>query len=258
MYLPNITNSLIEEALSAYKEHVAEVMGRLKLEVSEEVYQRGTNFYDLARSEKSLYLLTSGQLQLSINDRAILVYEEGDLVGLEANCLMSTCKVESDFAVKAQPISREYFEDQIKISAETYLFSPFLSVLMNALASYMPHNSVFEPEVRRYKSGEIIVEQGSYGDDIYTLVEGHAEVFVDGRKVGEIMADEVFGSLAAMTDIGRTATIVSSANSLVLSLKKGNLIELIKLRPGTIEKLIGDLARVIQDQNKKLAVLQNS
>lgn len=255
MYLPNAISENIDHQLNSVIKHTSDLLAKLTFDSSKVLFQRGSDFSALASSDSNFYLLLSGQLELKLQDKTLLIYEKGDLVGLEALLPIESSCLARDFAVEVAVIPREKIEKQLGLGQVNSLLADFAALFMTALAANLPNNNVFEPECRRYEAGEVIVEQGTFGEDIFTLVEGHADVYVDGNKVGEVKTDEVFGALAAMTNIGRTATIISTGNSLVLGLKKDRLLELIKLRPGTVEKLIGDLARVIQDQNKRLTEL---
>ncbi len=106
--------------------------------------------------------------------------------------------------------------------------------------------------MRNFAPSEVIIKQGTSGDEVYTLLNGHANVIVDGIIVGEVLADEIFGALAALTDMPRTASVVASQNCSVLSIEKDKFIELIQNRPLTVLKMVQDMARTIVDLNKKV------
>ena len=253
MYCPNSSSLRIDSVVEIAKNASTELVEQLQLINEAVLYERGVNLTELVRKNSTLFLLCEGQVELSIGDRTALIYEQGDLIGIESFLPIACHSVSKEFAIKAKAVSLISIEEKLGPRALLTLLSNFSAIFCEALVSNLPTQQEYEPKIQRFEDGEIIVEQGSFGDEIYTLIQGHAEAYVDGRKVGEVQCDEVFGALAAMTNIGRTATIKSSGKTLVLGINKDRLIELIKMRPGTVEKLIGDLARVIQDLNKKLA-----
>ena len=56
-------------------------------------------------------------------------------------------------------------------------------------------------------AGDVVVYQGEYGDSFYIVEAGTLEVFVDGRQVRSLGADDFFGELALLADTPRTATV---------------------------------------------------
>ena len=56
---------------------------------------------------------------------------------------------------------------------------------------------LFHPEVRNYEQGDIIIQQGAKGDEVFTLISGNAHALVGETVVGEVKCDEIFGAIAA-------------------------------------------------------------
>jgi aromatic-L-amino-acid decarboxylase len=89
---------------------------------------------------------------------------------------------------------------------------------------------------RAAAAGETIVEQWDVSRDFFVIVEGTAEVRVDGRRVGELGADEFFGELAAL-DWGagfgypRLATVVATTPVRLLVFPDGALNALVAELP---------------------------
>src|SRR5690606_2487541 len=102
-----------------------------------------------------------------------------------------------------------------------------------------------------------MVEQGSHGDEVYTLMEGKAEVLVDGVKVGEILEEEMFGAVSLLTDKPRLASVVAATDCMVVRLSKEEFINLVQTRPDTIFKLASDLSRAIMALNDQVVQTEN-
>jgi hypothetical protein len=63
------------------------------------------------------------------------------------------------------------------------------------------------PKRRKLESGEILVQQGEAGNDLYLLLDGVLAVEVDGEEVAEIGPGAILGELAAVEGGKRTATL---------------------------------------------------
>jgi len=63
-------------------------------------------------------------------------------------------------------------------------------------------------ELRRFETGEIILEQGGRTDCLYFLVEGTAEVMKDGVRVATAsQPGVVFGEMSVLLGVDHTATV---------------------------------------------------
>jgi CRP-like cAMP-binding protein len=60
-----------------------------------------------------------------------------------------------------------------------------------------------------YAAGQTVVREGDPATVLYLIVDGHAAVEKDGRKVGSMGPGEFFGELALIEEHGRTATVVA-------------------------------------------------
>jgi CRP-like cAMP-binding protein len=89
---------------------------------------------------------------------------------------------------------------------------------------------------RAYQEGEAIVRQGDPGDELFLLLEGAVDVYLDRGQPSEerlrtIEAVDYFGEMAILDDQPRSATIVASRPSRLLALAGGSLKELILQMP---------------------------
>lgn len=58
--------------------------------------------------------------------------------------------------------------------------------------------------------GEVIIRQGEPGDDAYIVGSGRVSIVVDGKPIAELHDGEVFGELALLHDVPRTATVIAA------------------------------------------------
>jgi CRP/FNR family transcriptional regulator len=88
----------------------------------------------------------------------------------------------------------------------------------------------------QYVQGEVVVREGEPGSELFLLLEGEVEVWIDhglptGRVVNRLAAVASFGEMAVLDDETRTATIVVSKDARVATLSGERLKELILAMP---------------------------
>jgi len=64
-----------------------------------------------------------------------------------------------------------------------------------------------DPPFRRLKPGEVLVEQGEPGDELFLLFDGMLDVERDGEKIAEVGPGAVLGEMALLEGGHRTATL---------------------------------------------------
>ena len=60
-----------------------------------------------------------------------------------------------------------------------------------------------------YSPGAVIIQQGDPADDVFSMVAGIAQVLVDEQPVARIATGELFGTMAALTNGHRNATVTA-------------------------------------------------
>lgn len=246
-----------KELLDRSREILPKVLSQVQPLARAKLLPATENIYADESRRGKLYVLSEGVLSLWVNDGNLLSYEEGDLIGLEQQLGAYQGRYASDFAVRADEYS---LSSMYAAGAETAeRWSEFMLCRLSAqtlLIAALSHGErEYQPQVKSYHAGDVIIEQGSTGNEVYTLVEGRAEAFVDGVKVGEVEADEIFGALAALTGTPRSATVIAVGTCLVLSLEKEKFLDLIQQRPATALKLFEDMARTIVALNAQVVSL---
>jgi CRP-like cAMP-binding protein len=64
-----------------------------------------------------------------------------------------------------------------------------------------------KPTIREVKTGRVLAEQGTRGDELYLLLNGLLVVEVDGQPLAELGPGAVLGERAALEGGARTATL---------------------------------------------------
>ncbi|MBP1930190.1 ABC transporter transmembrane domain-containing protein [Ammoniphilus resinae] len=90
-----------------------------------------------------------------------------------------------------------------------------------------------------YERGKMIVREGDEGDKFYLIARGSVEVrkqFPDGdRRVAVLQEGDHFGEIALLKNIPRTASIITTETTVLLSLRREWFLELTKDYPQVME-----------------------
>lgn len=90
------------------------------------------------------------------------------------------------------------------------------------------------PTIRTVKSGKVLVEQGTRGDELYLLLNGMLVVEVDGQQLAELGPGAVLGERATLEGGTRTATLRAVTVCKVAAVPAGSVDEraLVELADG--------------------------
>jgi hypothetical protein len=72
-----------------------------------------------------------------------------------------------------------------------------------------------KPKVRKLKEGQVLVEQGQLGREMYLLLDGVISVDVDGTSLGDLGPGAIVGERALLEDGRRTATLRAATKARV-------------------------------------------
>jgi hypothetical protein len=64
-----------------------------------------------------------------------------------------------------------------------------------------------KPQIRKLAAGDLLVEQGQRGDELFLLLDGVLSVDVDGKSIAEVGPGAILGERAALEGGTRTATL---------------------------------------------------
>ncbi|GMR16670.1 MAG: cAMP-binding protein CbpA [Gammaproteobacteria bacterium] len=206
---------------------------------------------------KSIFLIKSGTISETYDGQLIVNYENGDLIGTDGLFQKKTTTYENDFAVIVDEYDGQQFIDEITNDKNKVLnWSQYLSCLNQSFQLLACHfgrqDAAFNPEFRIFKKGDVIIEENTEGDEVFTLLTGSSRVMVNNTEVGEINSDEIFGAIAALTNTKRIASVVATSECETLVIKNNNFRSLLKARPDTVQKLINDMARTIVSCNDRI------
>jgi len=107
-----------------------------------------------------------------------------------------------------------------------------------------------------YPPGAIIIRQGDPADDVFSMIEGFAEVLVNEQIVANVGQGELFGTMAALTEGHRNATVRAVQKCTVMRVPKDRFFEIIRTRPEAVQGLLVDMARSITTLNEEVVALR--
>ncbi|MBX7144030.1 MAG: cyclic nucleotide-binding domain-containing protein [Oligoflexia bacterium] len=256
MYLATEQPQEFIELDSRGKKALAELLRRLPVHGVERtiIAQQSLEF---PATDGRLYVVQEGALPCTNEDRLVCFYDQGDLVGFPHSVAKGLLTITADFAVRVIEFKSSEFLDAVWVTPQTSkLWNEYLAcqqaLLIMALSSSMRSEIRLAPEVQTIDAGTVIIQQGGKADKVFTVLEGHCDVLVDGTKVAELGPDEIFGAMAVAIEAPRTATVKARDRVVLMSVAKEKFLDLIESRPGTTLKLIQDLSRAIVNLNSKL------
>ena len=94
---------------------------------------------------------------------------------------------------------------------------------------------IFQPDAvvqEHFHAGKMIFDEGDFGDKLYVIVKGEVEVIVNGNAVATLKDGEVFGELALVSSITRTAKIVAKTDLDLISVSLSAFQQLVTHLPG--------------------------
>ena len=84
--------------------------------------------------------------------------------------------------------------------------------------------------------GAVVIRQGEVGDRYHVIVSGRVSVSIDGAWVRDQGPGEGFGELALVLDVPRTATVVATEPTELLSLDRDSFLVAVTGHPATAER----------------------
>ncbi len=114
----------------------------------------------------------------------------------------------------------------------------------------------FTSERIRFSAGQKFFSQGDAGDAAYVILDGKADVVLDGKdgsvKVAELGRNALVGEMAILSDVPRSATIVASEPLTALRIDKRVFLELLIQFPQMSIAVMRELAHRLERMNAQL------
>lgn len=208
-----------------------------------------------------LFIIESGLLHALVDERPLFYMQEGDLLGLRQGIELPVYRYRCEETIRLIPYLRAAVLQHIHADLRRQeLFTEYLigqtALLSDALARLK------QPEIhpttgfQHFAAGEELIRQGDDADNVFIIIEGHAEALVDGQKVGDVQRDEIFGAMAVFTQEKRSATVIATSACTVMLIPKDQFLSLMQSNPKIAHSLIESMARRIDLLNKEVTQLR--
>jgi CRP/FNR family transcriptional regulator, cyclic AMP receptor protein len=114
----------------------------------------------------------------------------------------------------------------------------------------------FTSERLQYLSGDEVFHQGDYGDAVYIILDGKADILVDSPKGAikvETLGKNIVGEIAILCDVPRTATVVAHCDLETLRLSKDGFFHLVTQFPQVGIEVMKELASRLHHTTQALS-----
>ena len=118
----------------------------------------------------------------------------------------------------------------------------------------------FMSESLTYRSGELLFDQGDEGDSALVVIDGSASVLIniggEKKEVAVIGSKQIFGEMAVLCDIPRTAAIGAKSDLEVLRIDREAFLKLLTEFPEVSLQVMRFLAARLEATTKDLGAAQ--
>ena len=118
----------------------------------------------------------------------------------------------------------------------------------------------FMSESLTYRAGELLFDQGDEGDSAFVVIDGSASVLIniggEKKEVAVIGSKQVFGEMAVLCDIPRTAAIGAKSDLEVLRIDRDAFLKLLSEFTEVSLQVMRFLAARLEATTKDLGAAQ--
>lgn len=94
-------------------------------------------------------------------------------------------------------------------------------------------------------AGDLIVRHGSTDMTVFVVLDGTVDVLREGRVVARLQPGSVFGEVAFLAEVPRSADVVAARDSQLICLRPHILTALIEKEPRVAAPLLLNLSRIL-------------
>jgi CRP-like cAMP-binding protein len=224
-------------------------------------YRPGEVIVREGEPSRYFYAILQGEVQIYQLDKHIRILSDRDVFGLE-NYYRGIPYTTTAKATKTSRVAAYEAEliDEIAYAkpalAAMVMRSAFLQLeqTTSIAEANIPYSETINLDLKEYDDGQIIIEEGTSGIEIYKVfqTEGGLEVLKKGVRIGVITKPgEYFGEMSFILNEPRSATIRSMGKSIVevIPVQEGGLERILNDNPEIANKIITALAQRLKQAN---------
>ena len=137
--------------------------------------------------------------------------------------------------------------------------------LFKGLSPWQIKQAILSSEVKFFKPDDVIISQGSIGDEMYVVLEGQVAVKMaqeDGTvvTVNKIAEGGLFGEIALVSQIPRTANVIASSDTRLLAIRWESIQRFARFHTRIAAVLFQNLAAIVGQRlakNDSMTVLRD-
>ena len=118
-------------------------------------------------------------------------------------------------------------ESALRLLGRTPIFAPLPGGSLEHIAGRLAP--------MRLEAGSVVVREGDEGDRFYIVAEGELSVTQDGEELTTLAAGDVFGEIALLRDVPRTATVVARNDAVLYALDRDDFLAAVTGHPQSAE-----------------------
>lgn len=132
--------------------------------------------------------------------------------------------------------------------------------LFEGMSQFQIRRAVLLSGVREYQAGDCIIRQGDLSNEMYVLLDGAADIQQTDRTgskntLGVLVPGDVFGEIALVSKMARTADIVATSPVRVLSLNWESFRRVARIYPRVATRLYQNISNIL---GQRMAHLTNA
>lgn len=118
----------------------------------------------------------------------------------------------------------------------------------------------FMSERTRFEEGEVLMQEGDYGDVAYIILSGEAQVLVASpsgeQLVAKVGKNDFVGEIAILIDVPRTATVRATSTLVALAIEKEQFFKLLTNFPDMAVEVMRALAHRLERTTREFGRLR--
>jgi CRP-like cAMP-binding protein len=99
----------------------------------------------------------------------------------------------------------------------------------------------------RIPAGTVLTKQGAAGRECFVLVDGRADVRIDGNRIARLGPGDIVGEMALLESEPRTATVVTTTPARALVMTRPTFIAVLDRSPHIARRVMQQLAHRLRD-----------
>ena len=106
-------------------------------------------------------------------------------------------------------------------------------------------------EVRNYGDGDVIIEEGTEGEELFIILEGKGRLMKQGAHVTTLTQGDHFGEMALVDAEPRSATVLAEDGARMLIINRTDFYEVIRNESKLSVKLLWSFVQVMTERLRK-------